>query len=316
MPLEIDYYDLSIHKLMLQDRVRCEAFRMALAKTITPGCTVLDLGAGSGILSLFAAQAGAGVVYAIERTHTAELAKRIISENGYEDRIRVIRDDIENVELPEKVDIIVSEWLGGYGVDENLLPIVILARDRWLKTEGKIIPEQVSAWIAPAYDDLLQQDIDFWDQKQYGFDLGAIGEDTAQQMLHSRHHVKREHILSSPQIMWDINAKTCSADEAESGFDKMMQFVVQRNGQFNCLATWFESRLTQGISLANEPSDQYTHWGRYVFPAGAKIPVKEKMEIGVRFAVETQGKGRTKAIWGVEMGDYRFSSDYITVLRE
>ena len=59
MPLEIDYYNLSIHKLMLQDRVRCESFSKAIAETITPDCTVLDIGAGTGILSLFAAQAGA-----------------------------------------------------------------------------------------------------------------------------------------------------------------------------------------------------------------------------------------------------------------
>jgi len=316
MPLEIDYHDLSVHKLMLRDRVRCEAFRKALAETVTPGCSVLDIGAGTGILSLFAVEAGASAVYAIERTHTAELAKRIVSDNGFEDRIRVLQEDMADVELPEKVDVIVSEWLGGYGFDENLLPIVILARDRWLKTEGRIIPEQVSSWIAPAYDDLLQRDTDFWSNKQYGFDLGAIGEGTRRQFHYCRHHVNREHILSSPQMMWDINANTCSADDSESGFDKRMEFAVQRNGQFNCLAAWFKSRLTPGITLSNEPSDQYTHWGRWVFPAGVKVPVKEGMKIDIHFALESQGKGRTKAVWGIEIGDYRFSSEDITVLRK
>ena len=122
MPLEINYYDLSIHKLMLRDQVRCEAFRKALAETITPGCAVLDIGAGTGILSLFAAQAGARVVYAIERTDTAEIARRLVLENGLEDKIKIFQSDMESVEIPEKVDVIVSEWLGGYGIDENLLP--------------------------------------------------------------------------------------------------------------------------------------------------------------------------------------------------
>ena len=314
MPLEIDYYDLSVHKLMLRDQVRCEAFRRALAETVTPGCSVLDIGAGTSILSLFAAQAGARVVYAIERTHIAKLARRIVLQNGFEDRIRVLHNEMEDIRLPEKVDIIVSEWLGGYGVDENLLPVVIVARDRWLKSEGRVIPEQVSSWIVPAYDNLLQQDLDFWSNKPYGLDFGAIGRDTNRQLHYCRHHVKRENVLCAPQMMWEVNVKTYSVGDLERIFDARMEFVVERNGQFNCLAAWCKSRLARGITLSNEPSDQYTHWGRWVFPAGAKISVKEGMKISVHFSLEPQGKGRSKAVWEVQLGDYSFGSDDITVL--
>ena len=160
MSVELNYCNFRGHESMLRDSVRCEAFRRAIVDTVTPGCAVLDIGAGTGILSLFAAQAGARVVYAVERTHIAELAQRIVSENGFGDRINVLQNDIETLELPEKVDVIVSEWLGGYGVDENLLPVVALARDRWLKPGGRVIPETVKSWIVPAYDELLQQDVD------------------------------------------------------------------------------------------------------------------------------------------------------------
>ena len=177
MPLEIDYYDLSVHKLMLRDQVRCEAFRKAIAETITPGCAVLDVGAGTGILSVFAAQAGARVVYGVERTDTAEIARRIVLENGFEDKIKIFQSDMESTEIPGKVDVIVSEWLGGYGIDENLLPVVILARDRWLKSGGKMIPTKVASWIAPAYDDLLQQDVGAQGVKFSGHGLLGVERD-------------------------------------------------------------------------------------------------------------------------------------------
>ena len=173
MPLEINYCNLRGHESMLRDSVRCEAFRRAIIDTVTPGCAVLDIGAGTGILSLFAAQAGARVVYAVEQTHIAEFAQRIVSENGFGDRINVLQNDMETLELPEKVDVIVSEWLGGYGVDENLLPVVVLARDRWLKPGGRLIPETVTSWIVPAYDELLQQDVDFWSSEPYGIRNGG-----------------------------------------------------------------------------------------------------------------------------------------------
>lgn len=199
MPLEIDYYNLSIHKLMLQDQVRCEAFSKAIAETITPDCAVLDIGAGTGILSLFAAQAGARIVYAVERTDIAELARRIVLENSFENKIKIFQNDMENVELPEKVDVIVSEWLGGYGIDENLLPIIIQAKDRWLKSGGKMIPSEVTSWVAPAYDGLLLQDVVFWCNKPYGLNMTAIIKDTYRQLHCCMNHIKKEQILCSPQ---------------------------------------------------------------------------------------------------------------------
>ena len=129
MAIEISYRDLWNHGSMLQDEVRCKAFRDALFEVVTPDSVVLDIGAGTGILSIFAAQAGAEKVYAVERTPVAQAAREIIESNGLSDRITVIQGEMESLELPEKVDVIVSEWLGGYGVDENLLPIVIQARD-------------------------------------------------------------------------------------------------------------------------------------------------------------------------------------------
>ena len=97
-----DYGNLLIHRRMLADRVRCEAYRRAILATVKPGQVVLDLGAGTGILSLFAAEAGARKVYAVERTPTAALARQIVARNGLADRVSVLQTDMEDAELPSR----------------------------------------------------------------------------------------------------------------------------------------------------------------------------------------------------------------------
>ena len=316
MPLEINYWNIQGHESMLLDTVRCETFRQAIFDTVTPGCTVLDIGAGTGILSLFAAQAGAKVVYAVERTHIAELARRIVKENGYDDRINVLQNDMETLELPEKVDVIVSEWLGGYGVDENLLPVVIHARDRWLKPGGKMIPAKVTSWLAPVYDERLQQDIDFWNSDPYGVDLNAISKIIVRLMDCSCNHVKEEHLISTPQLMWEIDGMTYSCEGANQPFHSRLKFVADRNGdgQCNALAAWFSAALTEQIVLSNGPSEPDTHWGRSVFSIGKSISLKGGKRLDVDFTHKPQGKGQSKTAWAIEVDDYSFHSEDITVL--
>lgn len=314
MPLEINYRNLRDHEPMLRDTVRCEAFRQALYEVVTPNSVVLDIGAGTGILSVFAAQAGARSVYAVERTSIARFAEQIIADNGFADRITVLQGEMEDLELPEQVDVIVSEWLGGYAVDENLLPIVIHARDRWLKSEGIMIPATVSSWMAPAYDAYLQDDIDFWNSRPYGLNLAAVTRATLQRTESTCNHLKQKHLPCAPKLMWTINSHTCTAAQSRETFSAQMEFVCVRNGAVNVLAAWFKMISAQTVVLSNGPSYPDTHWGRTVFPLGKTIPVSRDTHIKVHFVHEAQGKGRSHAKWAVEVDGYRFQSEDTTVL--
>src|SRR5947209_15387727 len=119
---------LEVHRGLLQDEIRTNAFREAIRRVVTPGNVVLDLGTGSGILSFFACEAGARRVFAIDATHSADLASFVSRQLGYSDRVEVFHDRSTNVELPERADILVTETLGAFGFDERILSSVIDAR--------------------------------------------------------------------------------------------------------------------------------------------------------------------------------------------
>ncbi len=314
MGIEISYRNLSNHGSMLQDEVRCKAFRDALFEVVTPDSVVLDIGAGTGILSIFAAQAGAKKVYAVERSPVAQCARQIISDNGLSDRITVLQGEMEDLELPEKVDVIVSEWLGGYGVDENLLPIVIQARDRWLKPGGIMIPGTTTSWMVPAYDQYLQEEIEFWYSRPYGVDLSIMGDDTQRRSEPSCHHIKPEDLACEAQLMWTVDSHTCTAAQSGGTFEAKLDFISECEGEINALAAWFETKSARTVKLSNAPACPDTHWGRTVFPIGETVHVRKGTRIKVHFVHEPYGKGHSNAKWTVEIEGYRFQSEDTTLL--
>jgi predicted RNA methylase len=143
------YADVAVHQIMLQDQARNEAYWAAL-RAHAKGKVVLDVGSGTGFLSILAARAGAAHVYAVEASAMAEISKDIIEDNMLSDAITVIAGRIEDVSLPCMVDIIVSEWMGFYLVHESMMRSVLIARDRFLKPGGVMIPESAEILCAPA----------------------------------------------------------------------------------------------------------------------------------------------------------------------
>lgn len=99
----------------------------------------MDIGCGTGILSIFAARAGAKHVYGIEFADIADYAKEIVKQNKLTDKVTIIKSKVEEVELPvPKVDIIISEWMGYFLLYESMLDTVLYARDKWLNKDGYV----------------------------------------------------------------------------------------------------------------------------------------------------------------------------------
>uniref|UniRef100_A0A7N0TAF3 type I protein arginine methyltransferase n=1 Tax=Kalanchoe fedtschenkoi TaxID=63787 RepID=A0A7N0TAF3_KALFE len=96
------YSHFGIHEEMLKDSVRTKSYQNVIYqnKFLFKDKVVLDVGAGTGILSLFCAKAGARHVYAIECSQMADMAKEIVETNGYSNVITVLKGKVEEISLP------------------------------------------------------------------------------------------------------------------------------------------------------------------------------------------------------------------------
>lgn len=176
------YSQLYHQKQMLTDHNRMAAYHAAIVgnSDLFRDKVVMDVGTGSGILAVWAAQAGARRVYAIEYTDMADHARRVVKANGVEHIVTVIQGAVEEVVLPDEdwtdfnlsresgddeemidgkrnqrvVDIILSEWMGYFLLRESMLDSLVRARDTFLKpTTGIMMPSHATMLLAPIYDE-------------------------------------------------------------------------------------------------------------------------------------------------------------------
>ncbi|KAG1326255.1 hypothetical protein COCNU_01G001890 [Cocos nucifera] len=218
------HYDgqLRHQQTILEDHVMTGTYYTAIIKNHVDfqGRVVVEVGAGTGILSLFAAQAGAKHVYAIEASEMAEHACMLIAGNpALGQRITVIKGKVEEVELPEKVDILISEPMGTLLVNGRMLESYVIARDRFLVYNGKMFPSAGRIYMAPFSDEHLFVEIAnkalFWQQQNYyGVDLtplyGSFFKGYFSQPVLDAFD---QSILISPAIFYTLDFTSIKAEE-------------------------------------------------------------------------------------------------------
>jgi SAM-dependent methyltransferase len=287
---------------MLRDTERNEAYQRAIAHVVKPGDIVLDMGAGTGILSIFAAAAGARKVYAVERTGIAEVARRVIAANGYSASIEILQSDLEEVSLPEKVDVIVSEWMGGFGVDENLLAPLVMARDRWLRPGGKMIPGRVTAMLAPAHIPEFDEAIAYWRSRPHGIDLSVIADLTTHETFNTQ--TPPAALVAEPQMMWSHDALTCSLAVADQPFTTKLSFQATEATTLSGLLTWFVAEMGDGTTLTNAVGDPDTHWGRFLFPLDRPIELAAGTNVDLELQCDPSLPGSCEFSWMVKVAGH------------
>ncbi|KAK2452075.1 putative protein arginine N-methyltransferase [Trifolium repens] len=260
------YSHFGIHEEMLKDTVRTKTYQNVIYQNrfLFKDKVVLDVGAGTGILSLFCAKAGAAHVYAVECSQMADRAKEIVVANGYSNVITVLKGKIEELELPiPKVDIIISEWMGYFLLFENMLNSVLYARDKWLVDDGVILPDIASLHITAIEDkDYKEDKIEFWNNV-YGFDMSCIKKQALMEPLVDT--VDQNQIATNSQLLKTMDISKMSAGDCS--FTAPFKLVAVRDDFIHALVAYFDVSFTKCHKLmgfSTGPKSRSTHWKQTV----------------------------------------------------
>lgn len=270
------YAHFGIHEEMLKDEVRTRSYMNAILNNshLFEGKTVMDVGCGTGVLSIFAAKAGAKKVYAVERSKIVDQARTIIEANGFSDIIEVKETKVEDMELPEKVDIIISEWMGYFLLYESMLDTVIFARDKWLKPDGLMLPDKCTLFFCAIEDAQYKaQKIDFWDNV-YGLNMSCIKNVALTEPLIDT--VDPEQVMTSICATFQVDMATVTVDDLS--FVVPFRLSATRNDYCHALVAYFDVQFTYGlkpVAFVTGPHVKPTHWKQTVLYLDRALPMKQ-----------------------------------------
>jgi type I protein arginine methyltransferase len=280
---------------MLSDDIRMQAYQKAIFQQVKTGDTVLDLGAGTGILSFLALKAGAKKVYLVEKTDSIQLAKIIAEKNGFSGQIEFLQQNSKQVALDEKVDIIISETLGSFAVDENTLDFILDARLRLLKEGGILLPSQIKLHLAPINVPEIYKKVTFWKQIS-GIDFSPAFDVFSRKIMIEDIHKKS--LLSSAVEFSDLNLYAINQPDLQN----KIHFKINKKGTIHGVAGWFDLSLTENIRLTTSPNNPLTHWKQAFFPFQQPIEViqGDMMEFTLQVSAAEKNSDNTKITY-----DYR-----------
>lgn len=285
------------HRLMLADRVRMASYQKAIQEVVKSGDVICDIGTGSGILAFFSLFAGASKVYAIETGEIIEESKKLARMNGLAERMVFIKDMSDRVELGEKVDVIISELLGVFGLEENLPRFQLDARKRFLKPGGKLIPSWLELYLVPVETDALWGDyIGLWNKDFYGLNFQSV-RDYAASLRYVEDCSGKVRFLASPPMIFHFNFYE---EEVPSVLDG--EAAINRKGIFHGLAGYFKVGLSENVILSTSPEKPLTHWRHNFFPIQEAVSVKNGDIVRYKIKVIHQGYS---VFWQWEIRVYR-----------
>lgn len=280
------YGTLRLHLEMLSDRSRTEAYRQVILNNTDSlrNKVVMDLGCGTGVISLFCAQlAQPATVYAVEASSMADYTKQLVKQNGFEDVVTVLQGRAEEIDLPQKVDVLVSEWMGNCLLFEFMVESVLLVRDDWLTEGGVIWPSTAALLLVPCQAHQYYSDnISFWEQP-YNLDFTPL-QPLAQQEFFSKpkfsHVLDPGDCLSVPSEVISLNMYTLQVQDLEE-MTGQFHFSVKKSGVFHGFTAWFtvgfESLQKGGaaVELDTGPYSEPTHWKQTLFMLDCPVSVDE-----------------------------------------
>lgn len=287
------------HHAMLRDHYRVMTYRSAIAAHVA-GRNVVEIGCGTGILSIFAAKAGARKVTAIEESSIAELAREMFDANGCSSVIDLRLGNSRDIELDERADVLIHEIIGFDPLNENVLPYVVDARERLLVEGGRLIPHRLEVFcvgieVTDKQQNKLERSVAEAGQfaGMYGLDFQPLlrrlasanpRSFTRPMELFDGANLKRR-ILTEECRLLDIDFYQASAGDFDGSTARTL--TIREPGLLGALIVYFRAHLDETMVVSNGPYVPTTSWGHDVRELVKPVAVREGDDIPLRLVVQT-----------------------------
>ena len=290
--------EIELHRKLLGDPIRNQAFHAALKKVIQPGkTTVADLGAGTGFLSFLASRLGAKHCTLVEYTDTLELAEELARKNKITN-LSFIKAHSAELAKPPKVDVVISETLGNYALEENLLETLVDAR-RFLSKNGILIPGRLRQYVAPLSSPRVTNELDVWPQVGFDLDLSAARDISLNNMFVKL--VQPDDLPGkSSARCWDDLDFSPSADAPLSKRSCTVKWSAKDlpgAKKIYGYALWWDCELIPDICISTSPYASPTHWDQIVLPLLQPLEIESSDSVDVTLSSDTRPSVGVRVGW-------------------
>lgn len=284
---------IEYHRTLIADVVRNAAFRDALAAVIEPGVTVIaDIGAGTGLLGLVASKLGAREVHLYEAAEVAGVAAETLRRNRARN-CHLYACHSTEIDDPPRVDVVVSETLGNYAFEENIVGIMRDAKARHLKPGGTLIPARIVQHVAPVVAGRIHQELTAWTR------LGDMDFAHAQHMSANNIYVRT---LAAAELLdgmagaktWDTADLARNPSNARKG---EASWQLAGPADVFGFAIWWTADLGSGVSLSTSPEAPATHWEQLYLPLVAPLSGRSGDVVSVSIRSRTSEEEGTILKW-------------------
>ncbi len=274
---------MNYYRELLRQNTRIEPFRSALGKVVGPEDRVLEVGAGVGTYSFFAADAGAANVWAVEGDPIVHVAETVAKLNGYAGKIDFFRGWIPEVSLPDRATVLIFEDFPPRLIDARTYRLLGKLREKYLTAEARWVPGRGRIFAVPVHGDsgvasplaLLGET----DEIAYGIDWMP----TREYVANTAHHltIPASAVNKPPAVLADLSfAQLPDVDELGG----TATWTYEHNTDVNGIAYWFDLELTPGEWISNAPGVSPGSWGQLLLPLDPPVSVRagDPLTIDVR----------------------------------